>query len=56
MDEGIISTKSICKLMLLNKDIANPFQVNVPFLYPLKTSENQRFSEVFTMYSNGTMA
>ena len=35
MGEGIISTKSICKLMLLNKDIANPFQVNVPFLYPL---------------------
>ena len=23
-----------------------PFQANAPFLYPLKTSENQRFSDV----------
>ena len=25
----------------------NPFQANVPFLYPLKTSENLWFSDVF---------
>ena len=37
--------------------LVNPFQPNVPFLYPLKTSENQRlkkwFSDVFWGYKNG---
>ena len=28
---------------------------NVPFLYPLKTSENQRFSDVFRGYRNRTL-
>ena len=27
-----------------------PFQVNVPYLYPSKTSENQRLSDVFRGY------
>ena len=35
--------------------IINPFHANVPFLYPLKTSENQRFSDVFGGYRNGTL-
>ena len=30
----------------------DPLQPNVPFLYPLKTSENQRFSDVFRGYRN----
>ena len=34
----------------------NPFHANVPFLYPLKTSENQRFSDMFRGYRNGTPA
>ena len=34
----------------------NLFHANVPFLYPLKTSENQGFSEVFRGYGNGTLA
>ena len=25
----------------------NPFHANVPFLYPLKMSENQTFSDIF---------
>ena len=33
----------------------NPFQVNVPFLYPLKTSENLWFSDVFNEHRNGTL-
>ena len=33
-----------------------PFQANVSFLYPLKTSENQRFLVVFRGYRNGTLA
>ena len=34
-------------LILLSKycKIFNPFSTNVPLLYPLKTSENQRFSD-----------
>ena len=32
-----------------------PFQLNCPFLYPLKTSENERFSDVFRGYRNGTL-
>ena len=34
----------------------NLFHVNVPFLYPLKTSENLWFSDVFSGYKNGTLA
>ena len=34
----------------------NSFQVNVPFLYPLKTSENQKFSDVSRGYRNGTLS
>ena len=26
----------------------NPFSTNVPLLYPLKTSENRRFFDVFS--------
>ena len=29
---------------LISDDFFNPFNASVPFLYPLKTSENQRFS------------
>ena len=34
----------------------NPFPANVPILYPLKTTENQRFSVVFRGYKMGTLA
>ena len=35
----------------------NPFQANVPILYPLKKPENQRFSGVFRGYNKmGTLA
>ena len=30
----------------------NPFHAIVPFLYPLKTLENQRFSNVYRGYRN----
>ena len=32
-----------------------PFSTNVPFLYPQKMPENQRFSDVFSGYRNGTL-
>ena len=34
----------------------NHFQANDPFLYHLKTSENQRFSHVFRGHKNETLA
>ena len=33
----------------------NPFSTNVPLLYPLKTSENLWFSDVFKGYRSGTL-
>ena len=33
----------------------NPFQTNILFLYPQKTSENQRFSNVFRGYRKETL-
>ena len=35
------------KIIDLKISIFNPFQSNVPFLYSLKTSENQRFLDIF---------
>ena len=35
--------------------LINPFQANIPFLYPLKTSENRSFSDVFRGYRNGKL-
>ena len=39
---------------LLNSSF-NPFSTNVPLLYPLKTSENLRFSDVFRGYRSATL-
>ena len=33
-----------------------PFMSSVTFLYPMKTSEKQRFSNVFMGYTNVTLA
>ena len=33
----------------------NPFLANVPLLYPLKTSENLRLSDVSRGYRSGTL-
>ena len=35
--------------------ILNSFSPNTPSLYPLKTSENQRSSDIFRRYGNGTL-
>ena len=35
--------------------VLNPFLTNVSFLYPLKTLENHRFSDVFRGYKSGTL-
>ena len=36
--------------------LIKPFNANVSFLYPLKTSENQRLPDVFRGYRNETLA
>ena len=33
----------------------NPLQPSVAFLYPLKTSEHQRFSDIFRGYKKATL-
>ena len=35
--------------------VINPFLINIPLLYPLKTSKKQRFSDVFRGYRSGTL-
>ena len=40
---------------VLISSMLNPFQSNVTFLYPLKTTENRRFSKVFRGYRNVTL-
>ena len=35
--------------------LIKPFSTNVPLLYPLKTSENLCFSDVFRGYRSGTL-
>ena len=34
--------------------LINPFSTHAPLLYPLKTSENRRFSDLFRGYRSGT--
>ena len=44
------------KIIGVEEWLVNPFSASVPFLYPLKTSESQRFSDVFRGYRNGRLA
>ena len=41
---------------ILNHSVINPFQANIPILYPLKTTENLYFSGIFRGYKMGTLA
>ena len=43
-----------CGIPISNSNI-NPFSTKVPLLYPLKTFENRRFSDVFRGYRSGTL-
>ena len=42
--------------MVHNSFQINLFQVDVPFLYALKTTENLYFSDIFMGYRNGILA
>ena len=46
-----------CSLLVhyLFRGLFNPLMSSVTFLYPLKTSENLRFSDVFKGYKNVTL-
>ena len=43
-------------LKRLRENFLNHFTQNVPFLYPIKISENLWFSDVFRGYKTGTLA
>ena len=48
---GVFDGNDCCKSFGKNIHVyINPFQANTPFLYPLKTSENLWFSDVFRGY------
>ena len=61
------SFTSIFQVLIFQKDVffknflklpelfLNPLTPNVPFLYPLKTSENHTFSDAFRKYKLGKL-
>ena len=49
-------TLCVLEILVAVKINLKPFQANVPYLYPVKTSENQRFSDVFRGHINRTLA
>ena len=42
-------------IILVLSSCLNPFSTNVPLLYPLKTSKNFWFSDIFRGYRSGTL-
>ena len=40
---------------MFSVNLSNPYSLNVTFLYPLKTSGNPRFSDIFRGYRNVTL-
>ena len=58
MSDRVLTTPSINDPLknkyYLNLNWLNSLLPGVPFLYPLKTSENRGFSDVFRRYKKGT--
>ena len=46
---------SLYSMQWVRSHLFNPYSPNVTFLYPLKTSENSRISDVFRGYRNVTL-
>ena len=46
----------IATLDISAREVFNPFSTSVALLYPLKTSENRRFFDLFRGYRSGTWA
>ena len=46
---------ALCDIALFDIELFNAFSTNVPLLYPLKTLENLRFSNVFSGNRNGAL-
>ena len=53
--DRIISGPLMSAKVTLKVSIVNPFSTSTLLLYPLKTSENLRFSDVFRGYRRGTL-
>ena len=56
VDEKEKNTKDInCKVCCFSSKHINPFSPNIKNLYPLKTSKNQRSSDLFRGYRNAIL-
>ena len=55
LDKIALDRPLISKSYRLATSVFNPYSPNVTFLYPLKTSENLRFSDVFRGYRKVTL-
>ena len=53
--ESLVLRLAMMRAMIGNQVLFNPFSFNVPLLYPLKTSENLRISDIFRGYGSGTL-
>ena len=40
-------------IVIVNVSFINPFEADLPFLYPLKISENERLAKGFLTFSGG---
>ena len=47
---SVIVNFTLSRKKLLVARLISPFLANITLLYPLKTSENQKFSDVFREY------
>ena len=52
---GNIVFRNVLRTYQMDDSNLKPFSSNVPLLYPLKTSENLRFSDVFIGYRGETL-
>ena len=53
--ENVIFIGDLGSAVNAQNDILNPFSTNVALLYPLKTSEYRRFSNVLRGYRSGIL-
>ena len=55
-DNKLVKSGLYCLAKKKNKKIKKKAKIRVIFLCPLKTSENQKFSDFFREYRNGTLS
>ena len=55
IEETVSLIRCYCFYNFDQRVTGNPFSINAPLLYPLKTSENMRFSDAFRGYRRGKL-